>query len=142
MLLTVDDMVRVLRDNVNVQYTEAEVTDSAFLSMTDDDLKLYIKLGVTRAFPDVSDLDDLPEGSEYPVVLLAKTELYLKLAVLKADKNNQLKQSQRFAHYMKLVEEARTEYKNWVKEDSTGKVQSFNVLLSNRHYTHRNYELT
>ena len=149
MLLTINDMVKVLRDNVNVQYTEAEVTDSAYLSMTDDDLLLYIKLGVTRAFPDTTDLEDLPDGCEYPVVLLAKIELYLKLAVLKADKidltadnNNQLKQGQRFSHYMSLVEEVRTEYENWVNDDSTGKVQSFNVLLSNRHYTHRNYELT
>lgn len=148
MLLTVEDMVKVLRDSVNVQYVDAEVIDSAYLSMTDDDLKLYIKLGVTRAYPDVTDLEDLPEGSEYPVVLLAKIELYLKLAVLKADKidltadnNNQLKQSQRFKHYMTLVEESRIEYENWVKDDSHGKVQSFNVLLSNRHYTNRNYEL-
>lgn len=149
MILTVKEIVELLRSSVNVQYAEAEVTDSAYLSMTDEELMLFIKLGVSRAYPSVTDLNDLEDGSEYPVVLLAKIELYLKLAVLKADKidltadnNNQLKQSQRFAHYMKLVEEARAEYESWIDNDSTGKVQSYDVLLAKRHDTQRSYDLT
>lgn len=147
MLLTVDDMVTLLRSSVNIQYTEAEVIDPAYLAMTDDDIKLFIKLGVSRAYPNVDDLADLPNGSEYPIVLLAKIELYLKLAVIKADKvdmgadsNNYLKQSQRFDHYMKLVEEARQEYESWLENEGQGEVNSYDVLLSNRHYTNRNYE--
>ena len=147
MLLSIDELVKILRSSVNVQSEESEVVDPAYLQMTDDDIKLFIKLGVSRAYPTVTDLALLPSGSEYPIVLLAKIELYLKLAVIKADKidmgadnNNYLKQDQRFQHYMKLVEEARAEYESWLDNEGQGEVSSYDVLLSNRHYTHRNYE--
>lgn len=147
MLLSIDDMVKLLRSSVNVQSEESGTIDPAYLVMTDDDIKLFIKLGVSRAFPSVTDLELLKGGSEYPIILLSKIELYLKLAVLKADKidigadnNNYLKQDQRFQHYMKLVEEARAEYESWLDNEGQGEVSSFDVLLSSRHYTQRNYE--
>lgn len=150
MLLTVNDLIELLRSSVNVQSEETEVQDPAYLTMTDDDIELFIKLGVSRAYSDVTDLTDLPSGSEYPIVLLAKIELYTKLAVLKADKidigadnNNYLKQDQRFKHYMALVEEAREEYKSWLNNEGVNGgagVSSYDVFLSNRHYTQRNFE--
>lgn len=155
MLLTVEELVKILRSSVNVQVpveegSEETITDPTYLTMTDDDITLFIKLGVSRAYPDVTDLADLPSGSEYPITLLAKIELYTKLAVVKADKvdmgadnNNYLKQSQRFSHYMKLVEEARTQYDDWLENEGVNGGQgvcSYDVLLSNRHYTQRNYE--
>ena len=147
MLLTVEELIKLLRSSVNVQSEETEVIDPAYLTMTDDDIELFIKLGVSRAYPNVTDLADLPNGSEYPIVLLAKIELYLKLAVIKADKvdmgadnNNYLNQDQRFQHYMKLVEEAREEYESWLDNEGQGEVSSYDVLLSNRHYTQRNFE--
>lgn len=150
MLLTVKNLISLLRSSVNIQSEETEVIDPAYLNMTDDDIELFIKLGVSRAYPDVTDLEELPSGSEYPVVLLAKIELYLKLAVIKADKvdmgadnNNYLKQSQRFGHYMKLVEEVRAEYDSWLENEGINGgsgVTSYDVLLSNRHYTQRNFE--
>lgn len=148
MLLTVDEMVALLRSSVNVQSKESEVIDPAFLVMTDDDIKLFIKLGVTRAYPDVDDLRELPDGSEFAIVLLAKIELYLKLAVtvapkvdLGADNNNYLKQDQRFQHYMKLAEEARQQYDDWLEnEGGSGTVTAYDMLLSKRHYSNRNYE--
>lgn len=150
MLLTVDELVKLLRSSVNVQSEEDEVIDSAYLTMTDDDMKLFIKLGISRAYPEVEDLVELPSGSEYPIILLAKIELYTKLAVLKADKvdmgadnNNYLKQSQRFDHYMKLVDSAKAQYENWLEnegENGGQGVMSYDVLLSNRHYTLRNFE--
>lgn len=147
MLLTIKDLIKLLRESVNIQSEETEVIDTAYLEMTDEDIELFIKLGVSRAYPKVTDLTQLPNGSEYPIVLLAKIELYLKLAVLKAnfvdmgaDNNNYLKQSQRFSHYMSLVEEARAEYESWLDNEGQGEVSSYDVLLSNRHYTHRNYE--
>lgn len=151
MLLTVQELVSILRSSVNVQVPVEEgsesIVDPAYLAMTDDDITLFIKLGVSRAYPNVTDLADLPNGSEYPITLLAKIELYLKLAVLKADKvdmgadnNNYLKQDQRFKHYMSLVQEAREEYESWLDNEGQGEVSSFDVLLSNRHYTQRNFE--
>ena len=147
MLLTVKNLISLLRSSVNIQSEETEVVDPAYLSMTDDDIELFIKLGVSRAYPEVSNLDELPSGSEYPIILLAKIELYLKLAVIKADKvdmgadnNNYLKQSQRFKHYMTLVEEVRFEYESWLENEGQGVLSSYDVLLSNRHYTQRNFE--
>lgn len=150
MLLTVKELIKLLRSSVNVQSEETEVIDPAYLNMTDDDIQLFIKLGVSRAYPDVTDLEDLPSGSDYPIVLLAKIELYTKLAVLKADKvdmgadnNNYLKQDQRFKHYMALVEEAREQYNDWLDNEGVNGgagVCSYDVLLSNRHYTQRNFE--
>lgn len=151
MLLTVENLISLLRSSVNIQSDETEVIDPAYLKMTDDDIELFIKLGVSRAYPNVTDLEELPSGSEYPIILLAKIELYLKLAVLKADKvdmgadnNNYLKQSQRFKHYMALAEEVRKEYDIWLENDGasggTG-ATSYDVLLSNRHHTQRNFNL-
>ena len=150
MLLTVEELIKILRSSVNIQSEEANVIDTAYLSMTDDDIELFIKLGVSRAYPDVSDLTDLPIGADYPIILLAKIELYSKLAVLKADKvdmgadnNNYLKQSQRFDHYMKLIGEAREQYNDWLENEGLNGgqgVMSYDVLLSNRHYTQRNFE--
>lgn len=149
MILKTSELVSLLRSSVNVQIPGSEDIDKAYLTMSDEDILLFIKLGVSRAYPDVETLEELPDGSEYAVVLLAKIELYLKLAVIKADKIDMgadgayLKQSQRFDHYMKLAEKATGEYNDWLdKESSTGNntVNTYDVLLSNRHYTKRNYE--
>lgn len=57
-----------------------------------------------------------------------------------ADNNNYLKQDQRFKHYMALVAEARQQYDDWLENEGQGEVKSHDVLLSNRHYTQRNFE--
>lgn len=148
MLLTMEELVQTLRSSVNVQNEESEVIDPAFLVMSDEELILFIKLGVSRAYPKVEDLSELPSGAEYPVILLSKIELYTKLAVMKADKvdmgvdnNNYLKQDQRFQHYMKLVQTAKEQYDTWLDNEGQGEVNSFNVLLDRNHHTSRNYEL-
>lgn len=147
MILTTEELIKTLRSAVNVQQEEDEVIDPAYLAMTDEDLTLFIKLAVSRLYPSVTTLSELPDGSEYPIVLLAKIELYTKLAVTKADKvdlgadnNNYIKQDQRFQHYMKLVQSAKDQYDTWLDNEGQGEVSSFEVLLDSRHYTHRNYE--
>lgn len=146
MILTVDEMIKTLRQSVNV--TDAEgVEDPAYSAMTDEDILLFIKMAVSRDYPDVEDLEDLPNGCEYGVILLAKIELYMKLAVamvdqydIGADNNNYLKRSQRFSHYMELAEEARLEYEDYADDEaSSGGVQTYDLLLASRHYSVRNY---
>lgn len=145
-MLTVDELIKALRNSVNVQQEESEVIDPAFLTMSDDDLLLFIKLALSRVDPS-ADVTDLPEGSEYPVLLLAKIELYTKLAVMKADKvdmgvdnNNYIKQDQRFQHYMKLVSATKEQYDTWLENEGQGEVNTYDVLLDSRHYSNRNYE--
>ena len=150
MILTIQELIQVLRDSVNVQVVDENgdtVTDPYYVSMTDEDILRFIKLGVNRIYPDVTDLEDLPTNcSEYAIVLLAKIELYLKLAVLRVDKTDlgadgaYIKNSQRFEHYMKLVEEARAEYDSWLNNEGEGTVSTFELLNSKYSHTKRNYE--
>lgn len=155
-MLSVLELIKLVRTSVNVQIPEydehgklVQTTDSGYLVMTDEDIELYLKLGLTRAFPECDSLTELPEGAETALVLLAKAELYRILAVYRADKvdmgadnNNYLKQDQRFQHYMKLAQDAEEQYEEWLENESNGHntVSSYDVLLSNRHYTNRNYE--
>ena len=156
MIFTVSELCNLLREAVNVQNEGAEIQDPAFLTMTDEDLTMFLKLGMSKVYPSVEDLSDLPPGSDYPVILVSKKELYLKLAVvsaplydLTADNNNQIKRSQRFSHYMALAESAQAEYEDWVEngggatvDPNTGiqGVTTYEVLRSKNHYSLRNYE--
>ena len=155
MIFTVSELCNLLREAVNVQNEGAEIQDPAFLTMTDEDLTMFLKLGMSKVYPSVEDLADLPPGSDYPVILVSKKELYLKLAVvsaplydLTADNNNQIKRSQRFSHYMALAENAQLEYEDWVEngggtvDPNTGiqGVTTYEVLRSKNHYSLRNYE--
>ena len=42
MLLTVKELTELLRSSVNIQSEETEVIDPAYLTMTDDDISLFI----------------------------------------------------------------------------------------------------
>ena len=146
MSLSTDNLITILRREVNIKI--AGVEDSAYLSMSDEDIALFLKLGASRLDPDLEDLSDLTPANYYPVILLAKIELYLTLATLKADRvdlgadnNNYIKLDQRFQHYMSLVEELREEYQQYLDNDGNGTVNTYDVLLSGRHYTSRNYAL-
>lgn len=151
MLLTVIDLVTLLRQSVNVQYKEDDVVDSLYLAMTDDDLIRYIKLGITRIYPTVEDIEDLPaDCSEFALVLLAKIELYMALAVMQAndvdlgaDNNNYIKQSQRFDHYMTLAKQAKELYDSYLENEGAnggGGVQTYEMLHTRYSHTKRYYE--
>ena len=59
-----------------------------------------------------------------------------------ADNNNYLKRSQRFEHYMKLIAQVDKEYEDYLEDGGAGgnTLTSFDVLLSDRYATKRNYE--
>lgn len=146
--MTKAEIVRYLRLNVNIQ--NADVTDTAYLSMKDEDIELYLSVVLTRDFPQVPSLDLIPQEDIYPVVLLAKKELYFALASmdaplydLTADNNNQIKRSQRFEHYMKLIQAVDEEYNQYNEDGGAGTrntLTSYDVLISDRYATRRNYE--
>ena len=146
--MTKAELVRYLRLNINIQ--NAEVSDTAYLSMKDEDIELYLSVVLTRDFPQVPSLDLIPQEDIYPVVLLAKKELYYTLAStdaplidLVADNNNQLKRSQRFEHYMKLISAVDEEYNKYNEDGGAGTrntLTSYDVLISDRYATRRNYE--
>ena len=82
-MLTVNELVSLLRQTLNISKvitvtkddgsTEdiivAVTSDKAYLEMSDDDIILYLKLCASRDY-DVEYLEDIPQGSEYPLVLL------------------------------------------------------------------------
>lgn len=154
MNLEIKDLIKLLRSMVNIENVDYE--DEAFLKMSDEDIEMYLKFGMYRIFPSSDDFSDLPSGAEYPIVLVSKKELYLKLAVteaplynITADNNNQLQRSQRFDHYMKLAENAQSEYEDW--EDNNGLVdpntgiagvQAYDSYITKRHYESRNIRLS
>lgn len=153
MILEVKDLIHLLRSMVNVE--NEDYTDEAYLKMSDKDLEMYLKLGMTRLFPTCEDFSDLASGAEYPLVLVSKKELYLKLAVteapmydITADNNNSLRRSQKFDHYLKLAQNAQEEFEDW--EDNNGLidpntgiagVQAYDSYISKRHYESRNRRL-
>ena len=146
--MTKAQIVSFLRKSVNIQNPNKR--DSAYLIMSDEDISLYIDVVITRDFPEISFLDDIPQEFIYPIVLLAKKELYFTLATIDAplidmtaDNNNQLKRSQRFEHYMKLVGVLDDEYAKYCEDGATGTrntLTSYEVLLSDGLYTRRTYE--
>lgn len=146
--MTKAELVKYLRLNINIQ--NADVSDTAYLSMSDEDIELYLSVVITRDFPEVPSLDLIPQEDIYPVVLLAKKELYFALASveapmydLTADNNNQIKRSQRFDHYMKLIAAIDDEYNQYNEDGGAGTrntLTSYDVLLSDRYATKRNYE--
>ena len=150
MILAIEELIQLLRNSVDINVpdeTGAIVTDPYYVEMSDEDILLFIKLGINRIYPNITDLDDLPSNcSEYAVILLAKIELYLKLAVIRADKvdlgagDASISNSQRFDHYMKLVEEARAEYENWLDNEGQGTVTTYDMLNSKYSHTRRYYE--
>lgn len=149
--MTVEKMIQFLRTSVYVQDADTVVQkDEQYLCMTDEDMLNYLNVAKTSNFADVPSLEYIPEADVYGLILLAKKELYYTLAVkeaplydLGADNNNYLKRSQRFDHYMKLIEQVNGEYKDWLEnggEDPMGTVRSYSVTLSDRYRTRYNFE--
>lgn len=149
--MTVTQLIKYLRLNVRLQDPDGASVDPEYLSLTDEDILLYLNVAMTRDFPEVESLDNLPTEDTYPLILLAKKELFFALAVkeaplydLIADNNNQLKRNQRFEHYMALIAQVDKEYNQFNEDGGAGGKQntltSYNVLLSDRYATKRNYE--
>lgn len=143
-------MIQFLRVSVYVQDKDkVTVQDEQYLCMTDEDLLLYLNVVMTRNFSETPSINYLPEEAIYPVIMLAKKELYYTLAVkeaplydIGADNNNYLKRSQRFDHYMKLIAQVDKEYEDWLENggEDNGTVKSYSVTLSDRYGTRYNFE--
>ena len=58
--MTIDQIIKYLRLNVSIQDPEGVTQDSLYLSMTDEDILLYMNIVMTRNFPEIPSLDYLP----------------------------------------------------------------------------------
>lgn len=149
--MTVEKMIHTLRVAVNVQDPESSTKDPKYLAMSDSDIQGFLELCMLRNYPDVPSLSYIPEDAIFGLILLAKKELFYALAVIEAplydmnaDNNNSLSRSQRFDHYMKLIEQADKEYTDWLEnggiDGGMGTVTTHNVVVANRYFTRYNYE--
>lgn len=152
--MTVEQIIHFLRLSVSIQDAEngnVVTADSEYLTMSDEDLLLYLNIVLTRNFPDIPSIAFISNEEIYPIITLTKKELYSTLAAkdaplydLGADNNNYLKRSQRFEHYMKLVAQADKEYADWLENGGSdnGVIKSYKVTLSDRYSTRYNFENT
>lgn len=147
--MTTEQLVKYLRLNIRIQDPDGSTQDKVYLSMTDEEILLYLQVAMSRDFSNVPSLDLLPTENIYPLTLLARKDLYFTLATAEAplfdigaDNNNYLKRSQRFEHYMKLIAQADKEYQDYLDNGGAGSntLSSYDVLLPNRYYTLYNYE--
>ena len=145
---TIEELVKYLRLSVQIDGTDnlddenGLVEDSAYLGLTDEEILLILRVAVTRDFSEYA-VSKIPEESVYPITLVAKRDLYFKLATCAAPLYNlgadgaSLSRDQRFQHYMALIQQIDKELSEWGDGGgiSGGTLSSFNVQLSNRYST-------
>lgn len=150
--MTLEKFISYVMSIANVQNPD-ETVDNNFLSLTEEQIQTYLEIAMMRNFPELVymlDEGEVPDEAVYPASLLTCKEMYYALAIrvapkvdMGADNNNYLKNSQKFTHYMKLVEQVADEYDTWdASANGQGSViKSYDVLLDSRYYTSRNYQL-
>ena len=137
--------VSYLRKSLVLKEPDIE-TDVAY-KFTDDDLWDIIQLVIPNHNPRYT-IDNLPENEKYFAILLAKKEIYYRLATasapfypLKAE-GAELRKDIRFDHYMSLIRRIEVEYSQmWSQFDSSRTIDIGEVILKSKHFTQRNYEL-
>ena len=162
MEFSTETLVKYLRDSVLVQ-DPSLTEDSVWLQMSNEDLAIVLEVAKHRDFPNEI-MASLSNGVVYPLMLVAKKELYYRLAVksapqydLMGDDAGELKRDQRFKHFMALIQQTEKELDNYMENgyfgsdgigdlDENGKstrnkVYVREALVSSRYYTRRNYGL-
>lgn len=147
--MTIPEIIKFLRVSMQVADPEGTEGDKSFLSLTDEELELYLKVSLSRNFPEVPLLELVPNEGIYPLVLLTRKDLYFTLATstaplydIGADNNNYLKRSQRFKHYMELIGQVDKEYQDYLDNGGAGgfALNTYYAILPNRYNTRYNYE--
>lgn len=143
--MTIQQLVAFLRQSVMVQDPEVAVVDEDFLQMKEEDLVLLLQIALSKVAPE-ENLSTLSQENIYPTILVAKKELYHRLAVKSAPKYDltsssgaELHRDDIFNHYYKLIDDIEKEYNRYM---STGRpVIAGQVLLDSKYFTMRNYNL-
>lgn len=143
--MTVTNLIKYIKSSLNVgkDYTVA---------LSDDEIKIYLELVMSRDFPSLISLDDIKNEHVYAIALLTRKELYYFCATRKAEDfdveadDATAKREQVFKHYHALIKSVDDEYNKFIADGGAGgagnKLTSVDVLLPERFYTARNYMLT
>lgn len=143
--MSIKELIKFFRQSVLVQDPEVVSVDEDFLSMTDEDFIPLLTIALSKVDPS-DNINHLSNENLYALVLVAKKELFYRLAMKTATKYSltsatgvQLKRAEIFDHYYKLIEEVEKEYKSYL---ATGvPVKQGEILLSSRYFSARNYSL-
>lgn len=143
--MSIENIIKFLRQSVLVQDPEVVTVDEDFLSLTDEDFIPLLSICLSKVDPK-DDIFNLSEENLYPLILVTKKELYHRLAIKSAPNYSiqssggaKLSKSDVFDHYYKLIQQVEEEYSNYL---ATGvPVQVGEVLLSSRYFSQRNFNL-
>lgn len=150
-MLDKESVVKYLRMSLVLKDPEIE-TDEAY-RFTDDDLWDIIQLVIPNHNPSYT-VENYPENEKYFAILLAKKEVYYRLAVANAPlyplqaEGAELRKDYRFEHYMSLIRRVEAEYTQmWEQFDNNRVLSTENgnvgdLVLRSRHFTQRNYNLS
>lgn len=145
-MFTKDELINFLRSSVIIS---DKTEETEYLSLSDEDLTLYLRVALTKDFPEVDDIEEVENSQIYTLMLSAKMQLFQSLAIkyankvdLTADNANSLKLSQKYEHFKGLYEGAKSEYDDYIANGGAEgfMLHSAEVLLSTRYRTKRNYE--
>lgn len=141
-----------LRSSLRLQAPDIE-TDPAYI-FTDDDLYAIMEVVAPVHNPSYT-VDTMPMSETYFVMLLAKKEVYYRLATTTAPfyplsaEGAKLEKNVRFDHYLALIKEVNKEYENFQKNAGSGDegdlvngtIQTYQTTLWGKPYMKRYEEL-
>lgn len=152
--MELESIVSFLRSSCLIDDPEL-VSDSSYIALTDVELTDILRIVCSRVHKHTN-VESMSESKLYPVILLAKKELYHRLAVSSANEYTlggeagTLNRSDRFSHFYKLIEAVQKEYEQWVEEETLNTdvsnttnygngYSNGEIFLSSRYYSMRNY---
>lgn len=151
--MTIEKLIKYIKDSCMV--ADPDITnDTEFIALTDEQIMDIISIASIKAKVNLSDLEN---ADTYRLSLIAKKELFYRLATLSAPlynlegDGNSLSRSDRFDHYYKLIGIVEEEYTHYMDElernvdvsnsDNYGnKYSNGEVLLDSRYFSNRNYK--
>lgn len=122
--------------------------DPEFIKLDEGHLEMVLNVAMSSVNSTKS-LRHMSQEDIYPVILLARKEIYYTLATKSAPLydlsvagdagSSRISRDQRFRHYYDLIEQVNREFNTYM---STGRlVQSGEAILDSNYYTNRNYNL-
>lgn len=150
-LIAKTDLINFIRTSVLVgNPSDSEYNaDDYFISLTDEQVELYLKVVISRDYSQYT-IDTLPYECAYPVTLLTKLDLYFQLATSVAMEYNlssddgSLYRDQKYRHCLDMMTYLRSLYNDFVDDGGTGKntLTSYDMIIESRNGTYRNYALS
>lgn len=150
--MNIENLVQYLKESCFIDSPEI-TQDSEFLALDDKQLEGIIYVASYKA---KVDLNDLENSNLYLLMLIAKKELFYRLATKSAPLFNlsgdggSLSRSDRFNHYSELIKLVEEEYRTYLEELELNRDTSNNtsygneftngeVFLASRYHSLRNY---